>query len=187
MFTMDEIDLLDYDRLADTYLGLSLEQQYEFLDSTLETVIIFDALITRTVWVDAFLLERPTKGEFARLYADLCKDETKFFQYCRMKTSTFQYVHSQIRNKIYRQDTPFRDAIQTEEQLFITLRYDSLPSQKVINLIISFSQIFGNWHLLPGIILLVSNWSFYNISDNHWHMFGNLEYIISNSHATTDT
>jgi len=61
-------------------------------------------------------------GEFHHLYDELRKDSTKFFEYCRMSPSTFDYIVQAIRQHISRISTNFQKTISVEERLFVTLR-----------------------------------------------------------------
>ena len=57
-------------------------------------------------------------GEFHLLYNELRKDSTKFFEYCRMSPSTFDYIVQAIRHHI---STNFQKTVSVEERLFVTL------------------------------------------------------------------
>ena len=117
-------DILDWDLLSEYFCEASLDQKYYILDSPLDSFLIADLIISRGVWVDQFLAERNSKGEYARLFPDLLKDDDKFFCYFRMKKSTFFLVLNKIRSRIEKQNTKYREAISPEERLMITLRYD---------------------------------------------------------------
>ena len=117
-------DILDWDLLSEYFCEASLDQKYYILDSPLDSFLIADLIISRGVWVDQFLAERNSKGEYARLFPDLLKDDDKFFCYFRMTKSTFFLVLNKIRSRIEKQNTKYREAISPEERLMITLRYD---------------------------------------------------------------
>ena len=61
-------------------------------------------------------------GEFYHLYNELWKDSTKFFQYCRMLPSTFDYIVQAIQQHISHISTNFQRTTSVEERLFVTLR-----------------------------------------------------------------
>jgi len=62
-------------------------------------------------------------GEFHHLYNDLRKDSTKFFEYCRMSPSTFDYIVQATRQYISHISTNFQKTISVEEAQFVTLMY----------------------------------------------------------------
>jgi hypothetical protein len=61
-------------------------------------------------------------GEFHHLYNELRKDSTKFFEYCRMSPSTFDYIVQAIRKHISHVSTNFQKTIPMEERLFVTMK-----------------------------------------------------------------
>jgi len=61
-------------------------------------------------------------GEFHRLCNELRKDSTKFFEYCRMTPSAFDYILQALRLHISHISTNFQKTISVEERLFVTLR-----------------------------------------------------------------
>lgn len=62
-------------------------------------------------------------GEYYTLCRELHKYPDKFFQYCRMSQTTFNYILSKIRNGLQKDPSRNHRYVQPEEQLFITLRY----------------------------------------------------------------
>jgi len=102
------------------------------LENPVYSALFVDTLLGRTKWVDQFFQERPTKGEFARLYPDLCNDEVKFYKYFRMKQSTFAFIVSEIDQPLTKV-SKFRECLSVEERLMITIRYDD-------NMLISCEQ-----------------------------------------------
>jgi hypothetical protein len=56
-------------------------------------------------------------GEFRHLYNKLRKDSTKYFEYCRMSPSTFDYIVQAIRQHISHISTNFQKIISVEERL----------------------------------------------------------------------
>ena len=113
----------DSHHLAQYFNEASLEEKYYLLDSCIDSFLLADALITRSIWVDDFLKARPEKGEFARLFPDLLIDEQKFFKYFRMHSKTFFFVLEKIKHRIIKEDTNYRKAICPEERFMLTLRY----------------------------------------------------------------
>lgn len=73
------------------------------------------------LWVHELNQER-TLGEFHHLYGDLRKDEERFWSYFRMSKKTFDYIVSEISNRIQGQNTNFRMAITVEEKVMVTIR-----------------------------------------------------------------
>jgi hypothetical protein len=61
-------------------------------------------------------------GEFHHLHNELRKDSTKFFEYCRMLPSTFDYIVQAVRQHISHISINFQKTISLEERLFVTLR-----------------------------------------------------------------
>ena len=56
-------------------------------------------------------------GEFHRLCDELRKDSTKFFEYCRMSPSTFDYIVQATRQHISHNSTNFQKTISLEKRL----------------------------------------------------------------------
>lgn len=77
----------------------------------------------RSLWVHPILLEREEYGAFHTLFRKLEEDETKFFNYFRMKKETFQLLLTAIYDKITHEDTDMRKSISPAERLAVTLRY----------------------------------------------------------------
>jgi len=61
-------------------------------------------------------------GEFHHLCNELRKDSTKFFEYCRMLPSAFDYTVQAIQQPISHISTSFQTTVSMEERLFVTLR-----------------------------------------------------------------
>ena len=72
------------------------------------------------------LRERNTKGLFYSLYNDLRKYDEKFFNFTRMSTNSFDELLRYIENDIRGQNTNFRESIVPEENLLVTLRYETI-------------------------------------------------------------
>lgn len=77
----------------------------------------------RSSWVHPILLEREKYGAFQTLFTKLEEDETKFYNYFRMKKETFQLLLTAIYDKIRHEDTDMRQSISPAERLAVTLRY----------------------------------------------------------------
>jgi len=54
----------------------------------------------RKHWVHPINSDRSLYGEYHHLFEDLRKDESRFFSYLRMKTATFDKLHSLLEGKI---------------------------------------------------------------------------------------
>lgn len=72
----------------------------------------------REHWVHPINQKRDIRGFIDELRAY----PEKFFNYCRMSISTFDYVLQAIEGKIQKQNTNYRKCISAEERLLITLR-----------------------------------------------------------------
>lgn len=90
-----------------------------------ETVILLwsflqllDSGVKRNIWVHPINQKRNIIGFIGELRAD----QSKFYNYCRMKVSTFDYILQLISPKIQKQNTKFRKSITPEERLLVTLR-----------------------------------------------------------------
>lgn len=79
---------------------------------------VLDIGTRREQWVHPINLKRDIRGFIDELRAD----PSKFYNYCRMKIATFDYILDLIKNKIEKQNTNYRKSISPEERLFITLR-----------------------------------------------------------------
>lgn len=77
----------------------------------------------RSSWVHPILLEREKYGAFQTLFTQLEEDETKFYNYFRMKKETFQLLLTAIYDKIRHEDTDMRKSISPVERLAVTIRY----------------------------------------------------------------
>jgi hypothetical protein len=86
------------------------------------SALIFDLSGVESRSKHAIFQSRYQLGEFHHLYNELRKDSTKFFEYCRMSPSTFDYVVQAIRQHISHISTNFQKTISVEERLFVELR-----------------------------------------------------------------
>ncbi|XP_047510278.1 protein ANTAGONIST OF LIKE HETEROCHROMATIN PROTEIN 1-like [Pieris napi] len=74
-------------------------------------------------WIHPLLETRNEFGQFASCFQELKKHQDKFFGYVRMSVSSFEELLTVLYVTIKGQDSKFRDCIQPEEKLVITLRY----------------------------------------------------------------
>jgi len=73
-------------------------------------------------WLHPLVSRRLLKGQFHKLYEDLCIHPKKFFRYFRMTSSSFDELLSMIRSKITYQNTVMRASLPPEERLAVTVR-----------------------------------------------------------------
>ncbi|XP_069588388.1 uncharacterized protein [Ranitomeya imitator] len=73
-------------------------------------------------WVHPLLEERPEKGHFINLYADLRRYPEKFHSFCRLTINCFDDLLQILRPHLTLQDTVMTQAICADERLLITLR-----------------------------------------------------------------
>ena len=76
----------------------------------------------RKWWVHPLNLERPITGAFVTLYQNLRRDENKFFNYFRMRTTSFDELLNRLGLLLRKQNTKMRDAVSPTEKLAVTLR-----------------------------------------------------------------
>lgn len=76
---------------------------------------------TRKNWVNDIYEKREEHGEFHLLFDDLLQQSQKFFEYFRMLPETFNYILSQIYERLEKQSN-FRKCVDPRENLSITLR-----------------------------------------------------------------
>lgn len=74
------------------------------------------------MWIHPIIEERQRKGHFHTLFAEVQRDEDKFFNFTRMSRSTFYELLAICGEKLVKKDTRMRNAITPEEKLVITLR-----------------------------------------------------------------
>jgi hypothetical protein len=75
----------------------------------------------RQYWVHPILKVRYLEGSFYTLFGKLKGDESKFFNYFRMSTQTFDF-RIRLENAIKRQDTRMRSCVPPTEMLAVTIR-----------------------------------------------------------------
>ena len=75
----------------------------------------------RIYWVHPINQRRDEVGIYS-LFEELRADEKKFFNYFRMSVSSFDELHSRLKDHIQRQNTKMRNPIQPVEMLAVTLR-----------------------------------------------------------------
>jgi hypothetical protein len=76
----------------------------------------------RQYWVHPILKVRCLEGSFYTLFGKLKGDESKFFNYFRMSTQTFDFLIERLENAIKRQDTRMRSCVPPTEMLAVTIR-----------------------------------------------------------------
>ncbi|KAL4112079.1 hypothetical protein QTP88_015927 [Uroleucon formosanum] len=77
----------------------------------------------RSIWVHEILKKRKIEGEYATLCKQLEDHEDKFFKYFRMTKFQFNVLFLKIKDKITKQNTPFRESIPPKEKLAVCLSY----------------------------------------------------------------
>lgn len=93
--------------------------KYYLLDSPAIKFILLKS--KSRIWVDSYFMARNEHGEFGRSFEELIRDDQKFFEYTRMKKSTFEYILKAVEMKLYKQSN-FRKCISPAEKLIVTLR-----------------------------------------------------------------
>lgn len=81
-------------------------------------VKLMDDVPNRKMWVHPINEKRNLKPFIAELRAD----PEKFYNYCRMKPVTFDFILGLITPTIQKRNTNYRQCITPEERLLITLR-----------------------------------------------------------------
>jgi len=76
----------------------------------------------REFWEHPIVAARTFEGAYYTLYGRLRKDETKFCNYFRMSTSTFDYTVDHLAPHLERQNTMMRESICPRQMLAVTLR-----------------------------------------------------------------
>jgi len=76
----------------------------------------------RVFWVHPINAIRKEVGLFYSLFNDLRNDENKFCNYFCMSCASFDVLHGKLKGKLQRENTQFRNCIQSVEMLSITLR-----------------------------------------------------------------
>lgn len=76
----------------------------------------------RKYWEHPIVRERFNLGSFRNLMCQLRRDETKFYNYFRMSSSTFDNLLNRLERDLRKQDTSMRRSIGVEEKLVICLR-----------------------------------------------------------------
>lgn len=75
----------------------------------------------RKYWVNDLYARRGEESEYVKLFNELRQQPTKFFEYFRMTSSTFDYILNRIKPRIQKYSN-FRECIRPIEKLTITLR-----------------------------------------------------------------
>lgn len=74
----------------------------------------------RSMWMHPMNLKRPKDGEFIRVCVPYRNYPTKFFQYFRISTFTFDYILASIEGDLVKYSN--RPSISSAERLAVTLR-----------------------------------------------------------------
>jgi len=75
------------------------------------------------MWIHDIFKKRSQFGEYLTLFTDLLNDDVKFFQYFRMSHAKFTTLLDIVSPHILRQNTTYRKAIESEQQLSVCLRH----------------------------------------------------------------
>ena len=76
----------------------------------------------REEWVHPINASRKEFGVMTTLYPQLRNDEVKFFNYVRMTTDTYDLLLLAVQPKVMGQFSKFREPIDVNTKLFLTLR-----------------------------------------------------------------
>lgn len=76
----------------------------------------------RKYWVHPINSNRESSGQFDAFYENIRCYPDKFVEYFRMSITSFDELLEKIRPHITKQTTPFRNPINAEQRLTITLR-----------------------------------------------------------------
>lgn len=76
----------------------------------------------KKLWIHLLNKKRITHNVILSLICELCSDESKFKNYTRISTITFDFILKEIEGEIRKEDTHFRKSISPEERLLVTLR-----------------------------------------------------------------
>nr|CAI5854381.1 unnamed protein product [Callosobruchus analis] len=68
------------------------------------------------LWIHPFVSDRNHSGVLSKLYGDLRKYRTKFFNYMRMSLEAFDELLELCRNYLMKQDTVLQRSIGPEEK-----------------------------------------------------------------------
>lgn len=78
--------------------------------------------IKRKYWIHPINQCREEMGTFYTIFEELRRDGSKFFNFFRMSTASFDELHEKLKNEIQRQNTKMRNSIPSQERLALTLR-----------------------------------------------------------------
>lgn len=105
----------------DYFSSSSSDEEDILLNSSAKMWYLYNTSEKRTV--HPLNKKRLCYGEYHHLYQDLRKDSDRFFEYMRMKISTFDYILNKLGDKL---DKTYKNChsqpIGSEEKLMITLR-----------------------------------------------------------------
>ncbi|CAG9840683.1 unnamed protein product [Diabrotica balteata] len=103
--------------------------------------------LRRRLYVHPLIEQRAVAGEFVTLYGTLRADETKFFNYFRMSTSTFDELLAKTGDKLIHASVR-RMPIPPIERLMVTLRKEHF----LLIITASCLIIRVTWSLIIGLI-----------------------------------
>ena len=87
------------------------------------------------MWIHSLTSQRLMKGQFHKLFEDLCVSPTKFQQYFRMSKSSFDDLLNMIRQYITYNDTNMRQAVRPEKRLddnYVILQFKKLHLSSIL-------------------------------------------------------
>lgn len=90
-----------------------------FLESLLLKLLLMGG--GKAEHVNHLFAARDDKGEFQMLFQDLSDNPQKFFEYFRMRPTTFEYILKGIEERITKYSN-FRECISAKQRLSVTLR-----------------------------------------------------------------
>jgi len=76
----------------------------------------------KKLWIHPLNKKRITHNVILTLLCELRSDESKFKNYTRVSSVTFDFILQEIGEEIRKEDTHFRKSISPEERLLVTLR-----------------------------------------------------------------
>ncbi|XP_071995514.1 uncharacterized protein [Engystomops pustulosus] len=110
---------MSYNRTDDLLLDWALVT----LLQTCSAMLAEEPRRTRRFWVHPIVAQRPRRGHFRNLYADLRQHPDKFHNYVRMTVTSFDRLLAHLRSGLRFQDTNMRRSVTPEERLIVTLRF----------------------------------------------------------------
>lgn len=113
------------DGMCTLVVNMPLSKSVRFL-WFLENPVLFRTIVAnrrkKRIGIDRLSRGRIVNGGFHRLYYDLRKDSSRFFEFLRMSIKTFDYILEKIEHRIQKKATNFKKPISPIERLYLTLR-----------------------------------------------------------------